>query len=699
MSVLDTFGCMAFGDEAMKKYLSEPTYLRLKKTIDEGKSLAPEIADEVAEGMKSWATALGATHYTHWFQPMTEVTAEKHDSFLSFDKSGNIIEEFSGKSLIKGEPDASSVPSGGIRATFEARGYTAWDATSYAFVKENTLYIPTAFCSYGGEALDKKTPLLRSMELISRQALRIMRLFGNDDVKKVFATVGAEQEYFLIDKSLYDKRMDLVFTGRTLFGAKPPKGQELDDHYYGSIKPRVKAFMTDLDNALWKLGIPVKTEHNEAAPSQHELAVLYTTANIATDNNQLVMETMKKTANSHGLACILTEKPFKAVNGSGKHNNWSLSTDKGTNLLEPGETPDENAQFLLFITAVITAIDRRQDLFRIAASSAGNDHRLGSCEAPPAIMSVFLGEELTEILSALESDVSYNKKERPLMRVGVHTLPRFPRDATDRNRTAPIAFTGNKFEFRTPGASMSIADINTVINTSVAEALDEFATALEGAADFNDTLHEIIRRAIKEHKRIIFNGNSYGEDWQAEARSRGLLNLPHTPEAAEKLIEPKNIAFFSKYGIFSETEVRARYDIMLENYSKKINIEAHTMLEMANRQIIPSIIAFTSALADTANKKILLSEKTSSDFDCRAERNIVARLSSLLTQIYSCTEKLRADTELAENITDIPEKARFSRDTLLSDMDSLRTASDGAEVLTADEYRPFPDYSQILFGI
>ena len=499
MNIIDYYGSMVFDNAAMREYLPENVYLRLKKTMDEGKSLAPEIADDVAEGMRRWAEALGANHYTHWFQPMTGITAEKHDSFISFGRDGGVIEEFSGKALIKGESDASSFPSGGLRATFEARGYTAWDATSYAFIKEKTLCIPTAFCSYGGEALDKKTPLLRSMELINRHAMRIMRLFGNDSVKKVVTTVGAEQEYFLIDKNLFDRREDLVFTGRTLFGAKPPKGQELDDHYYGSIKPRVKAFMSDLNDELWKLGVPAKTEHNEVAPSQHEIAVLYTTSNTATDNNQLMMETMKNVASRHGLACLLHEKPFAGVNGSGKHNNWSMATDTGANLLEPGDTPSENAQFLLFLAAVIAAVDRHQDLLRISVASASNDHRLGADEAPPAIISMFLGTELTEVLSAIENDSTMSKKERTLMRVGVHTLPKFPRDTTDRNRTSPFAFTGNKFEFRSPGSSQSIADTNTVINTIVAEALDEFASRLEVAKDFDAELHSLIRDTIKAH--------------------------------------------------------------------------------------------------------------------------------------------------------------------------------------------------------
>lgn len=530
MKVSEVYGSMVFGDSAMRERLPKEVYKRLRKTIDDGKSLDPEIAGVVANAMKDWAISLGATHFTHWFQPMTGVTAEKHDSFISLSPSG-IIMEFSGKELIKGESDASSFPNGGIRATFEARGYTAWDATSYAFVKDKTLYIPTAFCSYGGEALDKKTPLLRSMETINKHAMRIMKLFGNEDVKRVYTTVGAEQEYFLIDKALFDARKDLSFTGRTLFGAKPPKGQEMEDHYYGCIKPRVKEFMDELDEELWKLGIPAKTEHNEVAPSQHEVAVVYTTTNTATDNNQLMMEMMKKIAPKHGLACLLHEKPFAGVNGSGKHNNWSIATDTGVNLLEPGETPYENAQFLLFLCAVIRAVDKHQDLLRISVSSAGNDHRLGANEAPPAVISMFLGDELTAVLEAVKTDAGYSKKEADIMRIGVHTLPKFPRDMTDRNRTSPFAFTGNKFEFRMPGSSLSIADVNTVLNTIVAESLDDFATALENTDDFERLLHTLIQDTIKEHGNIIFNGNNYSADWLEEAKRRGLLNLPSTPDA------------------------------------------------------------------------------------------------------------------------------------------------------------------------
>ena len=694
MNIIDYYGSMVFENSAMREYLPENVYLRLKKTMDEGKSLAPEIADDVAEGMRRWAEALGATHYTHWFQPMTGITAEKHDSFISFGRDGGVIEEFSGKALIKGESDASSFPSGGLRATFEARGYTAWDATSYAFIKEKTLCIPTAFCSYGGEALDKKTPLLRSMELINRHAMRIMRLFGNDSVKKVVTTVGAEQEYFLIDKNLFDRREDLVFTGRTLFGAKPPKGQELDDHYYGSIKPRVKAFMSDLNDELWKLGVPAKTEHNEVAPSQHEIAVLYTTSNTATDNNQLMMETMKNVASRHGLACLLHEKPFAGVNGSGKHNNWSMATDTGANLLEPGDTPSENAQFLLFLAAVIAAVDRHQDLLRISVASASNDHRLGADEAPPAIISMFLGTELTEVLSAIENDSTMSKKERTLMRVGVHTLPKFPRDTTDRNRTSPFAFTGNKFEFRSPGSSQSIADTNTVINTIVAEALDEFASRLEVAKDFDAELHSLIRDTIKAHKRIIFNGNNYSAEWVKEADKRGLYNLPSTPDAVERLIAPENISLFTKYGVLTETEVRSRYEIMLESYCKTVGIEALTMIEMTRKQIIPAVMAFSKEVADTVKVKTDIGFGA----DVAAETALCKKLSSLLGNIYSSCEKLSSDMSEKHGNTE-SERANYFRSVIFRDMSSLRSFADEAEAVTSSAYWPIPDYAKLLFSV
>ncbi len=694
MKVSEVYGSMVFGDSVMRERLPKEVYNRLRKTIDDGKSLDPEIAGVVANAMKDWAISLGATHFTHWFQPMTGVTAEKHDSFVSLTPSG-IIMEFSGKELIKGEPDASSFPSGGIRATFEARGYTAWDATSYAFVKDKTLYIPTAFCSYGGEALDKKTPLLRSMEVINKQAMRIMKLFGNKDVKRVYTTVGAEQEYFLIDKALFDARKDLAFTGRTLFGAKPPKGQEMEDHYFGCIKPRVKEYMEELDSELWKLGIPAKTEHNEVAPSQHEVAVVYTTTNTATDNNQLIMEMMKKIAPKHGLACLLHEKPFAGVNGSGKHNNWSISTDTGVNLLEPGETPYENAQFLLFLCAVIRAVDKHQDLLRISVSSAGNDHRLGANEAPPAVISMFLGDELTEVLEAVKTDSGYSKKEADIMRIGVHTLPKFPRDMTDRNRTSPFAFTGNKFEFRMPGSSLSIADVNTVLNTIVAESLDDFATALENTDDFEGLLHTLIQQTIKDHGKIIFNGNNYSDEWLAEAKRRGLLNLPSTPDALEYFVTDTNKTLFEKYRVLSGTELVSRHEIMLENYCKTINIEALTMLEMIKKDIVPAISDYTGALASSVLAKRSACEGISTE----AEESIIRKLGALLNSVYGKTEALSAATIEMKTAASSEEAARFARSTVFVAMQELRAVVDEAETLVGSDYWPFPTYSEMLFSV
>ncbi len=694
MKVSEVYGSMVFGDSVMRERLPKEVYKRLRKTIDDGKSLDPEIAGVVANAMKDWAISLGATHFTHWFQPMTGVTAEKHDSFISLSPSG-IIMEFSGKELIKGESDASSFPNGGIRATFEARGYTAWDATSYAFVKDKTLYIPTAFCSYGGEALDKKTPLLRSMETINKHAMRIMKLFGNADVKRVYTTVGAEQEYFLIDKALFDARKDLSFTGRTLFGAKPPKGQEMEDHYYGCIKPRVKEFMDELDEELWKLGIPAKTEHNEVAPSQHEAAVVYTTTNTATDNNQLMMEMMKKIAPRHGLACLLHEKPFAGVNGSGKHNNWSIATDTGVNLLEPGETPYENAQFLLFLCAVIRAVDKHQDLLRISVSSAGNDHRLGANEAPPAVISMFLGDELTEVLEAVKTDAGYSKKEADIMRIGVHTLPKFPRDMTDRNRTSPFAFTGNKFEFRMPGSSLSIADVNTVLNTIVAESLDDFATALENTDDFEGLLHTLIQDTIKEHGNIIFNGNNYSADWLEEAKHRGLLNLPSTPDALKYFVSDTNKALFEKYRVLSGTELVARHEILLENYCKTINIEALTMLEMVKKDIIPAISEYTGSLASSALAKRSACEGISTE----AEESIIRKLGALLNSVYSKTEALSAATIEMKTAAGTEEAADFARSTVFVAMQELRAVVDEAETLVGSEYWPLPTYSEMLFSV
>ena len=622
----EIFGSMVFNDEVMREKLPKEIYKTLKTNIKNNQPLERSVANAVATAMKDWAVQKGATHYTHWFQPMTGITAEKHDSFIApIDDGSSVILEFSGKELIKGEPDASSFPSGGLRATFEARGYTAWDPSSYAFIKDNTLCIPTAFCSYGGEALDKKTPLLRSMEAINKQALRVLALFGNSDVTSVFPTVGAEQEYFLVDKQYYDKRKDLIYTGRTLFGAMPPKGQEMDDHYFGVIKSRVKAFMKDLNDELWKLGILAKTEHNEVAPAQHELAPMYSTTNIAADHNQLTMEIMKKVARQHGLVCLLHEKPFRGVNGSGKHDNWSLCTDTGANLLEPGKTPYENAQFLLFLCAVIKAVDEYQDLLRISVASAGNDHRLGANEAPPAIVSMFLGDELTDILNAVESDNLYRKKERERLEVGAHVLPTFRKDTTDRNRTSPFAFTGNKFEFRMPGSSMSISGPNVIINTAVAEELRCFADELECAADFRQTLGEIIKRTVREHKRIIFNGNNYSEEWVQEAAARGLLNLRNTPEALLHFTDEKNVALFVRHGVFTPTEMHSRLEILLENYAKTVTIEAKTALEMARRDIIPAVNAYCRELSLTASAKTAFCPEA----DVTPERETVLPISSL----------------------------------------------------------------------
>ena len=603
-TVSDYFGSLVFDDRAMKASLPSSVYFSLKKTIDEGTNLDTEVANAVASAMKDWAVAHGATHFTHWFQPLTGVTAEKHDSFISPAPDGGVIMEFSGKELIKGEPDASSFPSGGLRATFEARGYTAWDPTSYAFIKDKTLCIPTAFCSYGGEALDKKTPLLRSMQALNKQAMRILRLFGNTEVKCVRTSVGPEQEYFLVDKDMFEKRKDLVFCGRTLFGAKPPKGQELDDHYFGVIKPRVAAYMADLNEELWKLGILAKTEHNEVAPAQHELAPIYTTTNVATDHNQLTMEIMRKVASRHGLVCLLHEKPFAGVNGSGKHNNWSMATDTGVNLLTPGETPYENAQFLLFLCAVIKAVDDYQDLLRLSVATAGNDHRLGANEAPPAVVSMFLGDELTAVLEAIESDAPYSGTEKTVMKLGVHVLPKFTRDTTDRNRTSPFAFTGNKFEFRMVGSADSIACANIMLNAAVAESLKIYADRLEKAEDFETALHDMIKKTIKDHKRIIFNGNGYDDAWIQEAtEKRGLLNLRTTPDALPRILEKKNVDMLTSQKIFTPAEIYSRYEITLENYCKTVNIEGQTMVDMARKEILPAVEAYARDLADTCAVK------------------------------------------------------------------------------------------------
>ena len=694
--VSEIFGCNVFNDEAMRQRLPKDIYERLRKTMNEGKSLKPEIANVVANAMKDWAVEKGATHFTHWFQPMTGITAEKHDSFISPAADGSVIMEFSGKELIRGESDASSFPSGGLRATFEARGYTAWDPTSYAFIKDGTLCIPTAFCSYHGEALDKKTPLLRSMEAINRQALRVIHLFGNEDVFSVKTTVGSEQEYFLIDKDMYDKRKDLIFTGRTLLGAMPPKGQELDDHYAGTIKPRVAAFMKDLDNELWKLGILAKTEHNEAAPAQHELAPIFTTTNIATDHNQLTMEIMQKVVQRHGLVCLLHEKPFAGVNGSGKHNNWSLITNNGINLLEPGDTPHDNAQFLLFLCAVIKAVDDYQELLRISASGAGNDHRLGANEAPPAIVSISLGEELSAILESIEKDEAYDAKEKVQMKIGVHVLPRFPKDTTDRNRTSPFAFTGNKFEFRMLGSSVSIADANTVLNTAVAEELRQFADLLETAEDFQTTLHTLIQNTIKDHKRIIFNGNGYDEAWVKEATEvRGLRNLRSTPDCLPHFLDEKNVTLFADHGVLSRTEMESRYEIMLENYSKLINIEALTMIDMVNKDVLPAVTGYIAELSgEVIAKKAVLP-----NVDCSYEESRINRLSSLAGSIYAKVVDVENAVIATKDIVNSLDRAMAYRDKVFEGMQMLRADCDEAERITAKKYWPYPTYADLLFGV
>ena len=694
-SVTELFGSMVFDDRTMEARLPKETYRALQQTIKKGKHLDPEVATVVANAMKDWAIERGATHFTHWFQPLTGITAEKHDSFISPKDGGKIIMEFSGKELIKGEPDASSFPSGGLRATFEARGYTAWDATSYAFIKDGVLCIPTVFCSYGGEALDQKTALLRSMEAINRQALRVLHLFGNADVTSVKTTVGPEQEYFLVDKDMFDRRKDLIYTGRTLFGARAPKGQELDDHYFGAIKPRVAAFMKELNAELWKLGILAKTEHNEVAPAQHEMAPIFTTTNIAADHNQLTMEIMQKVAKKHGMVCLLHEKPFAGVNGSGKHNNWSISTDTGTNLLEPGETPYENAQFLLFLCAVIKAVDEYQDLLRISVASAGNDHRLGANEAPPAIVSMFLGTDLAEILEAIEKDEKYDAKQKDLMRIGVHTLPKFPKDTTDRNRTSPFAFTGNKFEFRMLGSAASISCANTVLNTSVAEELKQFADKLEGAPDFEGTLHDLIKETIKAHKRIIFNGDGYDDAWVREAERRGLLNLKTTPDALAHMLDEKNVKLFTSHKVLTETELKARHEVRLENYCKVVNIEALTMLDMVRKDILPAMSAYSAELAsDAAAKTALLG-----DADCSYEKESVKSLSALLGATYRSVKKLESDLLAAKSETALTALADVYKGTILDDMRDLRISVDEMETIASAKAWPYPCYGDLLFGV
>ena len=693
--VIENFGSMVFNDAVMRAKLPKEVYIKVRATHQNGKRMDIETANIVANAMKDWAIERGATHFTHWFQPMTGITAEKHDSFIEPGFDGRILMEFTGKELVKGESDASSFPSGGLRATFEARGYTAWDPTSYAFIKDNTLYIPTAFCSFGGEALDKKTPLLRSMEAINRESLKILRLFGNQDVTSVKTTVGPEQEYFLVSKEMFDRRPDLIYTGRTLFGAKPPKGQEMDDHYSGTIKAPVKEFMEELDEELWKLGVLAKTEHNEGAPAQHELAPIFTTTNISTDHNQLTMEVMQRVARRHGLVCLLHEKPFDGVSGSGKHNNWSLTTDTGINLLEPGDTPFENAQFLLFLSAVIRAVDEYQDMLRISVASAGNDHRLGANEAPPAVISMFLGEEITEVLEAIERDGSLDSREKEMMKIGVHVLPKFQKDTTDRNRTSPFAFTGNKFEFRMLGSSASIASANIVMNTAVAQVLREFAEELDGVVNFQKALHDLIKRTIINHKRILFNGNGYEDAWIEEAERRGLSNFKTTPEALVHYMDEKNVALFTQNKVLSESEMRARAEIYFENYCKVLNVEALTMVDMARRSILPAVSKFAG---DTAsNAACVLS--VSPDSDTSYEQDVIAQVTSLISKTHK-TVKVLSDVNAKAKSEPNPEnRAMAYKDDILPVMEELRSYVDTLETLVSKEYWPFPDYGDLLFGV
>ncbi len=693
-SINEIFASNVFNDSVMQQRLPKETYKALQRTIKDGRSLDPNAATVVANAMKDWAIEKGATHFTHWFQPLSGLSAEKHDSFISPTKDGKVIMEFSGKELIQGEPDASSFPSGGLRATFEARGYTAWDPTSYAFIKDGVLCIPTAFCSYGGEALDKKTPLLRSMQAINKQALRVLKLFGKTDVKSVKTTVGPEQEYFLIDEDVYNKRKDLIYTGRTLFGAKPPKGQELEDHYFGIIKPRVQAFMKELNDELWKLGILAKTEHNEVAPAQHELAPIFTTTNIAADHNQLTMEIMQKVAKKHHMVCLLHEKPFAGVNGSGKHNNWSLTTDTGVNLLNPGDTPYENAQFLTFLCAVIKAVDEYQDMLRVSVASAGNDHRLGANEAPPAVVSMFLGTELTDVLKAIEKDEPYGGKEKEILKIGVHTLPKFPKDTTDRNRTSPFAFTGNKFEFRMLGSSSSVSCTNVVLNTAVAEELKQFADELEGAANFEEALHELIKKTITDHKRIIFNGNGYDDAWIAEAEKRGLLNLRSTPECLPYSLHEKNMKLFISHKVYSETEMRARYEILSENYCKIINIEALTMIDMAKKDILPAVSKYSHELSDT-----VIAKAACDDIESGYEKELLAKVSKLNTAAYKKTEKLEQAVLKAKEISETQELSMYYKDVVFAAMSELRITVDELETMVPADIWPYPSYGDMLFSV
>ena len=692
----EEFGSMVFSDAVMQQRLPAEIYSALRSARQYGKRLTRAEADVVAEAMRDWAIEKGATHYTHWFQPMTGITAEKHDSFLSPAKDGGALPEFSGRELIHSEPDASSFPSGGLRATFEARGYTAWDPTSYAFVKDGVLCIPTAFASYGGEAIDKKTPLLRSMDALNIQALRILKLFGDTQTAAVRANAGAEQEYFLIDRSAYEQRPDLIYTGRTLLGARPPKGQELDDHYFGAIKPRVAAFMRELDEELWKLGVPAKTEHNEVAPAQHELACVYSTVNIAADHNQLVMERMKRVADRHGMVCLLHEKPFAGVNGSGKHNNWSLSTDRGENLLNPGDTPEENAQFLLILTAVLQAVDEYQDLLRISVAGASNDHRLGGNEAPPAILSVFLGDEITGILDSIENGTPYETGEKVQFKVGVHVLPRFPKDTSDRNRTSPFAFTGNKFEFRMVGSSQSISEANIILNTAVADVLRRYADELEGAADFDGALHELIRRSIREHRRIIFNGNGYEEAWVREAARRGLCNYRSTPDCVPHLLDAKNAELFRRNRVFSETELRARCEIVLDHYAKEVRIEALTLLDMLRKDVLPAVSRFTGALSATAHEK----KKLCGESACRYEKTAAAELSARAAKLWDGAEKLeKAVRRIDDGRLSTESAVEICRGEILPEMETLREISDGAELIMDRAAWPYPSYGEILTSV
>lgn len=697
-SIPEMYGSLVFNDKVMRSKLPKDMYKALKKTIENGTHLELDVANSVAVAMKEWATENGATHYTHWFQPMTNVTAEKHDSFISPTGDGQVIMDFSGKELVKGEPDASSFPSGGLRATFEARGYTAWDPTSPAFIKDKTLYIPTAFCSYSGEALDKKTPLLRSMDVLNKEAVRILHILGNKEVRHIDTTVGPEQEYFLVDKDLYKKRKDLIFCGRTLLGASAPKGQEMEDHYFGALKPRVAAYMHDLDEELWKLGIPAKTKHNEVAPAQHELAPVFDTTNVAVDHNQLTMEIMKKVADKHNMVCLLHEKPFEGINGSGKHNNWSMSTDTGVNLLDPGKTPAENTQFLVFLVAVIKAVDDYADLLRVSVASAGNDHRLGANEAPPAIVSIFLGDELTDVLKSIENDTFFSNKHAVQMDIGAKVLPHFIKDTTDRNRTSPFAFTGNKFEFRMLGSAASVANPNIVLNTAVAEVLAEFSASLKDVPEeeMESAVHALLKKTIEEHKRIIFNGNGYTDEWVEEAEKRGLYNLKTTPDALPHFIAEKNIELFTKHGIFTREELFSRYDIWLENYYKTINIESNTLAEMIQKQVIPSVYTYVEKLADTAAAK----KSVVADISVASEAALISKLSTLVDTMAKDLETLKADTAKAlASSNDVLACSKAYQETVLEDMEVLRKSADEAEALIPDELLPYPTYDELLFSI